>query len=130
MAPNVPEKFRAARFMENGGPLVLQEMDTKLPEQGEILVKVRACGVCGVDDVVQHEHMGVKLFVFCTSQRVCRLYSDNDRPLTPGHEVIGDVAAVGPGEKHWKVGDRVGGGWHGGHDGEKMVYLASEIQID
>lgn len=31
--------------------------------------------------------------------------------------MIGDVVAVGPGEKRWKVGDRVGGGWHGGHDG-------------
>lgn len=31
--------------------------------------------------------------------------------------MIGDVAAVGPGEKKWRVGDRVGGGWHGGHDG-------------
>lgn len=38
-------------------------------------------------------------------------------PLIPGHEVIGKVVAVGPGEKKWKVGDRVGGPWHGGHDG-------------
>ena len=38
-------------------------------------------------------------------------------PRIPGHEVIGDVAAVGPGETNWKVGDRVGAPWHGGHDG-------------
>ena len=38
-------------------------------------------------------------------------------PRIPGHEVIGDVAAVGHGEKVWKAGDRVGGAWHGGHDG-------------
>ena len=38
-------------------------------------------------------------------------------PLIPGHEVIGIVVAVGPGEKKWKEGDRVGGPWHGGHDG-------------
>lgn len=31
--------------------------------------------------------------------------------------MIGTVAAVGPGEKKWKIGDRVGGPWHGGHDG-------------
>ena len=38
-------------------------------------------------------------------------------PRIPGHEVIGRVVAVGPGEKEWKVGDLVGGPWHGGHDG-------------
>ena len=35
-----------------------------------------------------------------------------------GHEIVGDVAAVPDSEKTWKVGDRVGGGWHGSHDGE------------
>ncbi len=39
------------------------------------------------------------------------------RPLIPGHEAIGDVVAVGPGVKEWKVGDRCGASWHGGHDG-------------
>lgn len=37
--------------------------------------------------------------------------------MTPGHEVIGNVVQVPDSEKNWKVGDRVGGGWHGGHDG-------------
>lgn len=37
-------------------------------------------------------------------------------PMVPGHEFVGDVVAVGPGEQVWKVGDRAGGGWHGGHD--------------
>ena len=40
-----------------------------------------------------------------------------DSPRIPGHEVIGHIVAIGPHEKHWKVGDRVGGPWHGGHDG-------------
>jgi len=40
-----------------------------------------------------------------------------DSQIVPGHELIGDVAAVGDGESRWKVGDRVGGPWHGGHDG-------------
>ncbi len=38
-------------------------------------------------------------------------------PLVPGHEIIGNVAAVPEGETTWKVGDRIGGAWHGGHDG-------------
>lgn len=37
-------------------------------------------------------------------------------PMVPGHEFVGDVVAVGPGEQVWKIGDRAGGGWHGGHD--------------
>lgn len=37
--------------------------------------------------------------------------------MVPGHEIVGDVVAVGPGEKTWQTGDRVGGGWHGAHDG-------------
>jgi D-arabinose 1-dehydrogenase-like Zn-dependent alcohol dehydrogenase len=38
-------------------------------------------------------------------------------PRVPGHEVVGTIVAIGPGEKLWKVGDRAGGAWHGGHDG-------------
>lgn len=37
--------------------------------------------------------------------------------MVPGHEMIGKVVAVGEGATKWQVGDRVGGGWHGGHDG-------------
>ena len=40
-----------------------------------------------------------------------------DSPLVPGHEIVGKVAAVGTDVQHWKDGDRVGAGWHGGHDG-------------
>ncbi len=36
--------------------------------------------------------------------------------MVPGHEVIGDVVAVGSNVSTWKVGDRAGGPWHGGHD--------------
>ena len=38
----------------------------------------------------------------------------------PGHETIGDVVATGPGEEKWKVGNRVGAAWHGGHDGMSL----------
>lgn len=45
--------------------------------------------------------------------------------MVPGHEIIGDIVAVGTGEKTWNVGDRVGGGWHGGHDGILFSLVAS-----
>ena len=38
--------------------------------------------------------------------------------MVPGHEIVGIVAAVGDKNSGWKVGDRAGGAWHGGHDGE------------
>lgn len=70
-----------------------------LPGPGEVLVKVEACGVCFSDMFAQNNIMG------------------GGFPLTPGHEIIGRVAAVGDGVSLWKVGDRIGAGWHGGHDG-------------
>lgn len=48
-------------------------------------------------------------------------------PIVPGHEVIGRVASVGDGVSAFKVGDRVGGGWHGGHDG--MLFIGREREI-
>lgn len=57
-----------------------------------VLVKVLASGVCHTDAAAVHGLIGAK------------------HPLVPGHEVVGDVAAVGPSEKRWKVGDRVGAG--------------------
>ena len=37
-------------------------------------------------------------------------------PRVPGHEVAGIVDEVGAGVTSWKAGQRVGVGWHGGHD--------------
>jgi D-arabinose 1-dehydrogenase-like Zn-dependent alcohol dehydrogenase len=58
-----------------------------------------ACGVC-------HSDVGARFGGF-----------GNSFPLVPGHEGVGDIVALGEGEKRWKIGDRVGGPWHGGHDG-------------
>lgn len=38
-------------------------------------------------------------------------------PKIPGHEIVGDVVAVHPSDRQFKVGDRVGSGWHGSHCG-------------
>ena len=48
-------------------------------------------------------------------------------PRVPGHEIIGKVVAVGEEEKVWKVGDRAGGPWHAGHDGEH-THLPESLQ--
>jgi len=64
----------------------------------QVLVKVLACGVCHSDSMVRIGAFG------------------NGFPIVPGHEIIGEIAAVPSSEKRWKEGDRVGGPWHGGHD--------------
>jgi len=99
MSPTLPKTRKAAVFKEQGGPLHIEELPLNEPVEGEVLIKVEACGVCHSDTFVQHNAFGAGF------------------PMIPGHEVIGRVVAVPAGEKRWKIGDRLGGAWHGGHDG-------------
>ncbi|KAI0634876.1 NADP+-dependent D-mannitol dehydrogenase [Trametes polyzona] len=55
----------------------------------EVLLKVRACGVCGTD---QHVHEGEFIAAF---------------PLIPGHEIVGEIAEVGKNVSGFAKGDRV-----------------------
>lgn len=96
---SLPSTYKHAVFPAAGKPLVIEEAPLKGPGKGEVLVKVEACGVCFSDMFAQNNVMG------------------GGFPICPGHEIIGRVAAVGEGVTAWKVGDRAGGGWHGGHDG-------------
>ncbi|KAF2424222.1 alcohol dehydrogenase [Tothia fuscella] len=98
---NYPKTCKAAVIPKIGSKLVIKDVPVRDPESGEILIKALACGVCHSDSAIQEGHMGPLAH----------------EDLIPGHEVIGTVVAVGPGEKRWKEGDRVGGAWHGGHDG-------------
>lgn len=64
------------------------------PSAGELLVAVRACGVCRTDLHVAEGDLAVH------------------RPgVTPGHEVVGEVVGLGPGAQGFAVGDRVGIAW-------------------
>jgi alcohol dehydrogenase, propanol-preferring len=76
----------------------LREVDLPRPEPGpdELLIQVRACGVCRTDlHVVDGELPNPKL------------------PLVPGHEVVGIVAQKGEQVERFRVGDRVGVPWLG-----------------
>ncbi|KAJ9151663.1 Alcohol dehydrogenase GroES-like domain-containing protein [Coniochaeta hoffmannii] len=100
MSSFLPETFKALVLKEKGAPLTLESLPLKKPGPGEVLVKVLACGVCHSDIFEQHGFL------------------PNAFPIVPGHEIIGDVAAVGEGvAPRFGAGDRVGGPWHGGHDG-------------
>ena len=67
---------------------------------GEVRIKVQACGVC-------HSDMFTKEGAWPGIQY----------PRVPGHEVAGVVDELGAGVTGWAKGQRVGVGWHGGHDG-------------
>jgi D-arabinose 1-dehydrogenase-like Zn-dependent alcohol dehydrogenase len=81
-------------------PLVRVELPVPTPGPDEVRINVEACGICHSDSfVVENAWPGLSY------------------PRTPGHEVAGTIEAVGSGVTTWKVGDRVGVGWHGGHCG-------------
>ncbi len=75
--------------------LQIQELPIPELEHGEILVKIKACGVCHTDLHAAHGDWPVKPKL----------------PLIPGHEGVGVVEKVGPGVTSIKVGDRVGIPW-------------------
>ena len=74
-----------------GAPLVLQERDIPLPHEGEVLLKVEACGVCQTDlKICQGKHPAVR-----------------DVPVIPGHEVAGEIVEVGKNIDKGYFGKRV-----------------------
>jgi propanol-preferring alcohol dehydrogenase len=81
---------------ESGQPLVAEDRPIPQPAVGQILIKVKACGVCRTDlHVVDGE-------------------LPDPKPLVvPGHEIVGEVVARGEGAERFKAGDRVGVPWLG-----------------
>jgi propanol-preferring alcohol dehydrogenase len=75
------------------GPLDLIERDIPEPGRNELLLRVRACGVCRTDLHVAEGDLPVHL-----------------PGVTPGHEIVGEVVAAGPGCRH-APGERVGAAW-------------------
>jgi propanol-preferring alcohol dehydrogenase len=79
-----------------GEPLVLETVPRPVPESSELLIRVAACGVCRSDlHIVDGELLSPKL------------------PLIPGHEIVGEVVALGDGVDPSWLGARVGVPWLG-----------------
>ena len=90
------EPMRAMVLDAAGEPLRLRSMAPPVPGEGQVLVRVHACGVCRTDlHVVDGELKEPKL------------------PIVPGHEVVGTVAEVGKGVERFAPGQRVGIPWLG-----------------
>ena len=79
MAPSLPKSYKAAIFKEKGAPLTIEEVELKHPGEGEILIKVLACGVCGSDHVVQQGLMGNPLSVYLLF-RACLIIAHSSQP--------------------------------------------------
>lgn len=88
--------MKMARVPEANAPFELVDVDVPEPGAGQVRIKVHACGVCHSDSLTVIGAMG------------------NNFPRAPGHEVAGEVDAVGDGVTGWTAGDRVGVGWFGG----------------
>jgi propanol-preferring alcohol dehydrogenase len=83
--------MRAMLLKRMGEPLRLVERPDPEPDDGEVRVRVTACGVCRTDlHVVDGELPNPKL------------------PIVPGHEIVGRIDAVGPGVDTLAAGMRVG----------------------
>jgi D-arabinose 1-dehydrogenase-like Zn-dependent alcohol dehydrogenase len=91
--------MKVAQVARPGADFEIVEREIPEPGAGQVRIKVQACGVCH-SDVLTKEG----------------LWPGIQYPRIPGHEVAGLVDAVGEGVTSWKKGQRVGVGWHGGHD--------------
>jgi D-arabinose 1-dehydrogenase-like Zn-dependent alcohol dehydrogenase len=92
--------MRTAQVPGPGAEFQIVEREIPAPGPGQVRIKVQACGVCHSDAfTVDGSWPGIHY------------------PRIPGHEVVGIIDKTGAGVSEWKKGQRVGVGWHGGHDG-------------
>src|SRR5216684_3960221 len=93
-------KMKVAQVPKPGADFEIVEREIPNPSDGQVRIRVQACGICHSDSLVKEGHWpGIQY------------------PRVPGHEVAGVSAELGSGVTAWKKGQRVGIGWHGGQCG-------------
>lgn len=92
------KKMRAVQVPGPKMPFELVEKEIPTPHRGCVRVKVEACGICHSDSFTKEG-----------------AFPGIEYPRVPGHEIAGVIDAVGEEVGNWKIGQRVGIGWHGGH---------------
>jgi len=91
-------KGRAMQISAAGGAFELVRREFPDPAPGQVRIRVQACGVCHSDSLTKEgQWPGIQF------------------PRVPGHEIAGILDAVAADVPVFKVGQRVGLGWHGGH---------------
>lgn len=92
--------MKVAQVPAPGADFQIVEREIPDPVAGHVRIKVQACGVCHSDVLTKDGSWpGIEF------------------PRVPGHEVVGVIDEVGADVSVWTKGQRVGVGWHGGHDG-------------
>jgi propanol-preferring alcohol dehydrogenase len=90
--------LRAAVLHEFGQPLVLEDVPRPIPQEGEVLLQVEACGVCHSDlHLIRGDWPAFAKLV--------------KRPLIPGHEVVGKVVEIGKAVAEDLMNETVGVSW-------------------
>jgi D-arabinose 1-dehydrogenase-like Zn-dependent alcohol dehydrogenase len=92
--------MKAVQVPKAGADFEVVEREIPQPGPGQVRIRVSACGVCRSDEITKNG-----------------IYPGISYPRVPGHEVAGAIDEVGAGVTGWITGERVGVGWHGGHDG-------------
>jgi len=95
----VRDTYKAVEVYEPG-KLRVVERQVSEPGQGQVRIRVEACGICHTD-----------------AATVMGAYPGLTLPRVPGHEVVGRIEAVGAEVSRWKIGQRVGVGLLAGEDG-------------
>ncbi|HET9108365.1 MAG TPA: alcohol dehydrogenase [Steroidobacteraceae bacterium] len=91
--------MRAVQVPAAGADFQLVEREIPEPGAGHVRIRVQACGICHSDALTKDgQWPGIQY------------------PRVPGHEVAGVIDVLGAGVAGWSQGQRVGVGWHGGHD--------------
>ncbi len=104
--------MRAMVFNRVGEKLKLQEVSKPIPSSSELLIKVKACGICRTDlHIIDAELIAPKL------------------PLIPGHQIVGIVEQCGGDVKDFQVGQRVGVPWLGGSCGHCFYCLNDQENL-
>lgn len=102
---------RIATLTPDADPLVAREVPRPEPGPGEVRIRVTACGVCHTElDEIEGRTAPPRL------------------PVTPGHEVVGRVEAMGEGAERHAPGSRVGVGWIHHSDGSADENLSLDFR--
>src|SRR3954454_11631134 len=93
-------------------PLHLTDLPIPPPGDGQVLLRVHACGICRTDLHIRDGEL-----------------ADPKLPLIPGHQIVGTITGRGPGATRLAEGERVGVPWLGGTAGTCTRCVAGHATI-
>lgn len=102
---------RIVSLDETDAPLEAADVPVSTPGEGEVLIRISACGVCHTELDEIEGRTPPPVF-----------------PVIPGHEVVGRVEALGRGATRHRIGDRVGVGWIHHSTGDPDENLSREFR--